>query len=109
MDDSFHERDRCMRSAINIDDCFQLLTSARQNELYTFHVYICTLSVQCMAFLSSAERSFLKAVSQLAYCNPFLPERTEFERAVLGSEFVEGEPIWSRPMDDPERPRTNVL
>jgi transcriptional regulator of acetoin/glycerol metabolism len=61
-----------------------------------------------MAFLSSNERSLLKGVSQLAYCNPFLPERTEFERAVLGREFVEGEPIWSRPMDDPERPRHNV-
>jgi transcriptional regulator with AAA-type ATPase domain len=61
-----------------------------------------------MAFLSSSDRSFLKGVSQLAYCNPFLPERTEFERAVLGREFLEGEPIWSRPMDDPERPRTNV-
>src|SRR5258707_263394 len=61
-----------------------------------------------MPFLASNERTFLKAVSQLAYCNPFLPERTEFERAVLGREFVEGEPIWSRPMDDPERPRPNV-
>src|SRR6266481_3704370 len=61
-----------------------------------------------MAFLSAAERVFLKAVSQLAYCNPFLPERTEFERAVLGREFVEGEPVWSRPMGDPERPRPNV-
>ncbi len=61
-----------------------------------------------MAFLSASERAFLRAVSQLAYCNPFLPERIECERAALGAEFVEGEPVWSLPVDQPERPRANV-
>jgi transcriptional regulator with AAA-type ATPase domain len=61
-----------------------------------------------MAFLSTAERTFLSAVSQLAYCNPFLPERAEFERAALGSDYVAGEPVWSQPVKDPERPRANV-
>jgi hypothetical protein len=61
-----------------------------------------------MAFLSRSERTFLKAVSQLAYCNPFLPERIEYERAALGSDFVEGEPVWSLPVEQPERPRANV-
>jgi transcriptional regulator with AAA-type ATPase domain len=61
-----------------------------------------------MAFLSSVERSFLSAVSQLAYCNPFLPERAECERAALGREYEEGEPVWSLPVEDPERPRANV-
>jgi transcriptional regulator with AAA-type ATPase domain len=61
-----------------------------------------------MAFLSAAERGFLSAVSQLAYCNPFLQERPEFERAALGENFVEGEPVWSQPTQDPERPRANV-
>jgi transcriptional regulator with AAA-type ATPase domain len=61
-----------------------------------------------MAFLSSAERSFLSAVSQLAYCNPFLPERAECERAALGKDYDEGEPVWSLPVEDPERPRANV-
>jgi DNA-binding NtrC family response regulator len=59
-------------------------------------------------FLSSSERTFLKAVVQFAYCNPFLPEHTEFERAVLGPEFVEGEPVWSQQIKDPEKPRENV-
>ena len=36
-----------------------------------------------MAFLTAAQRSFLQAVSQLGYANPFLPERVELERAVL--------------------------
>ena len=61
-----------------------------------------------MAFLNAAERAFLRAVSQFAYCNPFLPEHTEFERAVLGEDFVEGEPVWSQQVKDPEKPRENV-
>ena len=58
--------------------------------------------------MSSGERSFLSAVSQLAYCNPFLPERITYERDALGADFVEGEPVWSLPVDEPDRPRANV-
>src|SRR5438270_11533055 len=61
-----------------------------------------------MAFLSASERAFLRSVSQLAYCNPFLPERVDCERTALGADFVEGEPVWSLPVDQPERPRANV-
>jgi transcriptional regulator with AAA-type ATPase domain len=61
-----------------------------------------------MQFLSHAERSFLTAVSQVAYTNPFLPERVEFERAALGSEFVEGEAVWSLPVENPEETRKNI-
>lgn len=60
-----------------------------------------------MSFLSSTERRFLSAVSQLAYSNPFLAERAEFERAALGSDY-EGEEVWRLPVSDPERPRANV-
>ncbi|SPE37447.1 Sigma54 specific transcriptional regulator, Fis family [Candidatus Sulfopaludibacter sp. SbA3] len=61
-----------------------------------------------MASLSPAQRALLQAVSELAYCNPFLPERVVLERAVLGAEFHEGEPVWSQSVEDPERPRENV-
>jgi transcriptional regulator with AAA-type ATPase domain len=61
-----------------------------------------------MGFLSGNERAFLRTVSQLAYCNPFTPERVEIERAALGADFFEGEPVWSLPVDQPERPRANV-
>jgi hypothetical protein len=61
-----------------------------------------------MAFLSRSEHSFLSAVSQLAYSNPFLPERADCERAALGRDYQEGEPVWSLPVGDPERPRANV-
>src|SRR5256885_2465568 len=43
-----------------------------------------------------------------AYCNPFAPDRVTLERAALGREFVEGEPVWSVEVEDPDRPRTNV-
>ena len=61
-----------------------------------------------MAFLTAGQRSLLRSISRLAYCNPFLPERVELERAVLGSDFHEGEPVWSQQVADPERPRVNV-
>ncbi len=60
-----------------------------------------------MAFLNRKERSFLVAVSDLAHCNPFLPERIDLEREVLGPEFLEGEPVWSMQVDDPKKPRAN--
>jgi len=61
-----------------------------------------------MRFISTTERAFLEAVTGLASSNPFLPEHTAFERAALGEDFVEGEPIWSLPVDQPERPRANI-
>jgi DNA-binding NtrC family response regulator len=60
-----------------------------------------------MAFLSGTQRGLLRAVSQLGYCNPFLTERVDLERAVLGGEFVEGEPVWSYRAEQPG-PRENV-
>jgi len=61
-----------------------------------------------MSLLTANERSFLEAVSNLAFCNPFLPERTRYERVALGEDFVEGEPVWSMTVDNPDQPRANV-
>src|SRR6187402_2954469 len=41
------------------------------------------------------ERDFARAVSRIAYDNPFAPERIESERVALGREFTEGSPVWS--------------
>ena len=89
--------------------CLRLndLEKAVPDGLYIPCRYVYNLCTS-MAFLSSAERSFLSAVSQLAYSNPFLPERAECERAALGRDYEEGEPVWSLPVGDPERPRANV-
>ena len=61
-----------------------------------------------MAFLNSSEKAFLQAVQKFAYCNPFLPEHSEFEKAALGPDYVEGEPVWSQAVADPEKPREIV-
>jgi len=58
-------------------------------------------------FLTTSQRALLQGVSRLGYANPFLPERVEYERAVLGDEFIEGEPVWSYRAEHPE-PRANV-
>jgi DNA-binding NtrC family response regulator len=58
--------------------------------------------------ISTAERRFLSAVAKLAYCNPFLPERTEHERDALGRDFVPGQAVWSASVADPEASSPNV-
>ena len=62
-----------------------------------------------MGFLNRDERRFLLAVSNLGYCNPFLPERIEYERELLGPDFREGEPVWAMRVDDPDSQRVNPL
>jgi transcriptional regulator with AAA-type ATPase domain len=57
--------------------------------------------------LTTAQRNWLEAVSPLSYANPFLPDRIRIERAILGTEFVEGEPVWSYRIDDPHA-RANI-
>jgi transcriptional regulator with AAA-type ATPase domain len=58
-------------------------------------------------FLGAEQYRLLEAISRLAYANPFLPERVECERTVLGDAFVEGEPVWSFRAEYPE-PRANI-
>jgi transcriptional regulator with AAA-type ATPase domain len=48
-----------------------------------------------MSLFSPADRRLAEAVSQLVYCNPFLPERIEFERAALGDEFEDRDAWWN--------------
>ena len=60
-----------------------------------------------MSIASGSQLTFLEAVSQLAYCNPFSSERIRLERIVLGERFREGEPAWSLSVDDPAGPLKN--
>jgi len=41
------------------------------------------------------ERRIAEALSKLTHANPFLPERIEHEREVLGRAFVPGDPVWN--------------
>ncbi len=47
-----------------------------------------------MALTSDGEREVLRALSALALCNPFLPERVENERRVLGHDFQPVTAVW---------------
>ena len=62
-----------------------------------------------MSLYSASEQRFLAAISKLGYCNPFLPERVEHERASLGSHFVSGEAVWSASVADPDATSPNVV
>jgi len=63
-----------------------------------------------MALFSKQDRRFAESIADLTYCNPFLPERLEFEREALGADFVEAPNVWSLQPDVPgERPNIGRL
>jgi transcriptional regulator with AAA-type ATPase domain len=63
-----------------------------------------------MALFNPADRRLVEAVSQLVYCNPFLPERIGFEQAALGEQFDPGDAHWNiRPESIGEHDHPNVL
>ncbi|HEV2970139.1 MAG TPA: sigma 54-interacting transcriptional regulator [Pirellulales bacterium] len=61
-----------------------------------------------MHLFTPPERRFAEAVSRLVYCNPFLPERIEHERAALQEEFDERNADWNLQGGISRRP-PNVL
>ena len=61
-----------------------------------------------MTFLSPSERTLARAISDLAYCNPFLPERIRLEKEILGDDFVEVDPVWSKRPDQTPTEEPNV-
>jgi len=63
-----------------------------------------------MALFSEAERAFAQGVSQLVFCNPFVPQRRIYEREALGDEFVEAGNVWSvDPGRDREHPNAQRI
>ncbi len=48
-----------------------------------------------MALFTGADLAFARAVSGLTFCNPFAPERIDFEREALGGSFVDSPLVWS--------------
>ena len=48
-----------------------------------------------MALLKPHELDIAKAFSELAFCNPFLPERIECEERILGRGHRRNQPVWS--------------
>jgi hypothetical protein len=63
-----------------------------------------------MAIFDPAERQFIVSVSRLYGCNPFLPERIEWERQCLGDDFVEESAAWNLKPDSPQlRHNVNLI
>lgn len=63
-----------------------------------------------MALFTPAERRFAATVSQLIFCNPFLPERIELERQLLGGDFAPAPWAYHKVDDlDHEHPNLTAL
>lgn len=62
-----------------------------------------------MALIDSDVRSAVAAIAALTDCNPFVPERIELERRILGAAFVPIGAVWNADGDaevsDPNLPR----
>ena len=48
-----------------------------------------------MPLFTTEERRFAEGIADLMYCNPFLPERIEYERQVLGAAFEPRDADWN--------------
>ncbi len=48
-----------------------------------------------MPLFTTKERRFAEGIADLMYCNPFLPERIEYERQVLEAEFEQRDADWN--------------
>ena len=63
-----------------------------------------------MGLLKEKELVFARAISKVTYCNPFRPERIEYERDALGVDFVGTDTVWSIRLDvDEDRPNLSLL
>ena len=63
-----------------------------------------------MLFESPQDLELAQAISRLAHCNPFLPERITCERRALGDEFVAVDTVWNVAKDlDGSRPNIGRL
>jgi len=63
-----------------------------------------------MALFTDEERVRAEALAELGHCNPFLPERIEHERSVLGERFVETDQAWHKhPEEEEERPNVQLI
>jgi transcriptional regulator with AAA-type ATPase domain len=63
-----------------------------------------------MGFIPAEDLAFVRAVSALSNCNPFLPERLELERAALGDSFVaEPHAYWGFTTEQMTQRRSNLV
>src|SRR4051812_2885841 len=66
--------------------------------------------ILCMPLLTDPQRFLAQSFSDLTYANPFLPDRIQLERDILGPDFIPSEEVWSARSDVPaERPNIAAL
>ena len=53
-----------------------------------------------MVFQNDQERNFASSVSKLNYSNPFLPERIDFEKEILGDDFEQFDSVWNLKLNE---------
>jgi DNA-binding NtrC family response regulator len=63
-----------------------------------------------MAMFSDSDRARAEMLVELGYCNPFLPERIDYERHLLGDAFVTTDGAWHKHIENEEtRPNIELL
>jgi transcriptional regulator with AAA-type ATPase domain len=62
-----------------------------------------------VSIFDAGERARAVAISRLSFANPFLPERIEHERDVLGDDFQPAEMVWSVRAGSAESPNVPKL
>ncbi|HET8577681.1 MAG TPA: sigma-54 factor interaction domain-containing protein, partial [Methylomirabilota bacterium] len=72
-------------------------------------MYIRRTALLDMNLIRDDERGFASAVSRLAHCNPFLPERVDLERQALGAQFVPLGGTWHARGESELRPNLSRL
>ena len=79
-------------------------------QVYTKNVH-CSVGRRVMtSFFTTAQRRFVEAIAGLSYCNPFLPQRIEYERAGLGDKFDATSSEWNlQPRLDRDPPNLTRL
>ena len=60
-----------------------------------------------MQLFDAGERRLAQTISDLSYCNPFLPDRIDLERKALGPHFEQDQRVWSFQSDD-QAERANI-
>jgi hypothetical protein len=59
--------------------------------------------------LTGRERERVEAITRLAYCNPFTPERLTLERQALGDAFTPYDVVWHAQIDPGDNPNVPGL
>ena len=58
---------------------------------------------------SMSDAGLIAAISDLVYVNPFSEARVEYERRIVGADFIDAGPFWSLELDDGRRSNVDLI